>query len=66
MKIISIETILLKLPYEFGGATRLIGGQPTNDLDMLIVRVETDDGLTGWGRRWGTQSCARPRRRSIP
>ena len=53
MKIISVETILLKLPYESGGATRLIGGQPTNELDMLLIRVDTDDGLTGWGEAFG-------------
>jgi L-alanine-DL-glutamate epimerase-like enolase superfamily enzyme len=53
MKIISVETILLRLPYESGGATRLIGGQPTNMLDMLLIRIDTDDGLTGWGEAFG-------------
>jgi D-galactarolactone cycloisomerase len=56
MKITSVETILLKLPYESGGATRLIGGHPTNELDMLMVRIDTDDGLTGWGEAFGHAS----------
>ena len=44
---------------------RLIGGQPTNHLDMLIVRVKTDDGLTG-GRGVRARSRAHDEQRSIP
>jgi L-alanine-DL-glutamate epimerase-like enolase superfamily enzyme len=53
MKITSIETIHLSIPYEAGGATRMIGSKPIANMEMLLVRVETDAGITGWGEAFG-------------
>jgi len=49
MKIAKIDSILVKVPFSFGAAP---GGPPartgaTNNI--LLVKVETDTGLTGWG-----------------
>jgi L-alanine-DL-glutamate epimerase-like enolase superfamily enzyme len=45
MKIGTIEPIHLRIPYtgkEFQGASS----------DMVLVRIETDNGLVGWGQAW--------------
>jgi len=52
MKISAISTILIHIPYKTGGATQL-AGQSWTDLAILLVKVETDDGLTGWGEGFG-------------
>jgi D-galactarolactone cycloisomerase len=53
MKIIKTETILLQIPYDIGGGQRNIAGQPAAGLNILLVRIETDDGLVGWGEAFG-------------
>jgi len=53
MKITEIETILLKIPYENGGKPWNLTGKPWATLDILMVRVGTDDGVTGWGEAFG-------------
>lgn len=53
MKITKAETILLQIPYEIGGGQRRIAGQPASGLNILLVRIETEDGLIGWGEAFG-------------
>jgi D-galactarolactone cycloisomerase len=53
MKITDIETILVKIPYDIGGGPRAIAGRPAEALNILLVRVATDDGITGWGEAFG-------------
>ena len=55
MKIESIETIVLRIPYSSGGPadTQVWGGQPWQTADVLLVRISTDDGVTGWGEAFG-------------
>jgi D-galactarolactone cycloisomerase len=52
MKISAISTMLIHIPYETGGATKL-AGQSWTRMAMLLVKVETDDGVTGWGEGFG-------------
>jgi D-galactarolactone cycloisomerase len=52
MKISAISTILIHIPYETGGATQL-AGQSWTQMAILLVKVETDVGLTGWGEAFG-------------
>ena len=52
MKISSISTMLIHIPYETGGATQL-AGQSWTHMAILLVKVETDDGVTGWGEGFG-------------
>ncbi len=49
MKIIAAQSIRLSIPFSDGG--RGIGMTPSawNKLDMVLVRLETDTGLVGWG-----------------
>ncbi len=49
MKIAKVDSVLIKVPFSFGAAP---GGPPartgpTNN--VLLVKVETDTGITGWG-----------------
>src|SRR5262245_8688996 len=35
------------------GATPMLGGTARTSIDMLLVRVDTDTGVTGWGEAFG-------------
>jgi len=48
-----VEPILLKIPFDAGTASTGFGDKPWTSYDMLVVRVETDDGIVGWGESWG-------------
>ena len=49
MKITAIETIALDIPFTHGGAPYGWGGQTWNFFSTLLVKVETDEGITGYG-----------------
>ena len=50
MKVVKAETILVSIPFESGGLPPWgWGGAPANTFDILLVRLETEDGLVGWG-----------------
>src|SRR5690349_4457562 len=50
MKIAKAETILLSMPFAAGGTPPWsFGGKPASSFDVLLVRLETHDGLAGWG-----------------
>lgn len=49
MKIASIETIALDIPFSHGGAPYGWGGQEWKILTTLLVRVETESGIVGYG-----------------
>ena len=53
MIITAIETPVVGLPFDMGGPHPAFAGRPWGDLDILLVRVETDDGLVGWGEAFG-------------
>ncbi|PYM14705.1 MAG: L-alanine-DL-glutamate epimerase [Candidatus Rokuibacteriota bacterium] len=53
MKITRVESIVLHMPMVFDGATPMLGGRPRTSIDMLLIRVETDAGITGWGEAFG-------------
>lgn len=53
MKITRIETMVLNLPMVIDGATPTLGGQARTSIDMLLVRVDTDAGVSGWGEAFG-------------
>ncbi len=52
MAIRSIIPIALDLPFEVGGPKSQFAGRP-RQMAMLLVRVETDDGIVGWGEAFG-------------
>ncbi|MBZ9699565.1 MULTISPECIES: mandelate racemase/muconate lactonizing enzyme family protein [unclassified Mesorhizobium] len=53
MKIETVDSFMLSLPYRTSGGFHYIAGRPSNALAMLLVRIRTTDGLTGWGEAFG-------------
>jgi len=53
MKITRVETTLVAIPYQHGGPPTGFGGKVWSTLETLLVRVDTDAGLTGWGEAFG-------------
>jgi L-alanine-DL-glutamate epimerase-like enolase superfamily enzyme len=53
MKITRVESLVLNLPMVIDGATPMLGGRARTSIDMLLVRVETDAGIVGWGEAFG-------------
>jgi D-galactarolactone cycloisomerase len=53
VKITSVDSLVLNLPMLIDGATPMLGGRARTSIDMLLVRVETDAGITGWGEAFG-------------
>ena len=59
LKIKTVDVIPLRIPFEDGSAG--VGLMPTKwtDLDFALARVETEDGLVGWGDAFA-YSCLAP------
>ena len=53
MKITAIETSIVALPFTMGGPYQSFAGQLWDRMEILLVRVETEDGLVGWGEAFG-------------
>jgi len=49
MKITRIESILIRTPLVLDDAVPQASGAPKNDVHTVLVKVETDEGVTGWG-----------------
>ena len=57
MKIVAIETHLIRVPCDIGAAPTAFLGVGWAALDTLLVRVVTDQGLEGWGEGFGHACC---------
>ena len=57
MKINAVESILLTVPYRTSGGLQSIAGRPSRGLNILAVKLETDEGITGWGEAFGHGVC---------
>lgn len=58
MKITSVESFLIGMPYEHSGPKPVLAtsdGRTTQD--AVYVRVETDAGIVGWGEAFGFGAC---------
>ena len=49
MKIKSAEVIPLRIPFQDGSAGTGLMPTKWTELDIALVRIETDDGIVGWG-----------------
>ncbi|HEY8141332.1 MAG TPA: mandelate racemase/muconate lactonizing enzyme family protein [Kofleriaceae bacterium] len=49
MKIARVEAVPVRLPFKQVGPPAIALGRPMTTIDFLVVRVETDTGLVGWG-----------------
>jgi len=64
MKITSVEPILISVPYDRGGGpVPKADAVPWRNMDTLLVRVETNDGITGWGEAFGFGAASQRTRR---
>lgn len=53
MKITAVETCVVALPFDMGGPKPAFAGRPWEHLEILLVKVETEDGRAGWGEAFG-------------
>ncbi|HEY7658420.1 MAG TPA: mandelate racemase/muconate lactonizing enzyme family protein [Burkholderiales bacterium] len=54
MKITKVETIVVNLPMIIeGSVVPQQAGRPRTSMDILLVRVDTDAGVSGWGEGFG-------------
>jgi D-galactarolactone cycloisomerase len=56
MKIKSAEAIHIAVPYQYGGSSATDPRWRT--MDTCLIKVETDEGLVGWGEGFGLGTCA--------
>jgi D-galactarolactone cycloisomerase len=52
MTIKSIQAIPVSVPFEIWGPKPTLAGKPRG-MEMLLIRVENDQGLVGWGEAFG-------------
>jgi len=54
MRITKVETIVVNMPMIIEGSViPKQGGRPRTSMDILLVRVDTDEGVSGWGEGFG-------------
>jgi L-alanine-DL-glutamate epimerase-like enolase superfamily enzyme len=53
VRITAIETSVVALPFSMGGPYTRFAGRLWDRLEILLVKVETEDGLVGWGEAFG-------------
>jgi L-alanine-DL-glutamate epimerase-like enolase superfamily enzyme len=53
MKITNVETIVINMPMKLDDAVPMQAGQARTSIDMLLVRIDTDAGISGWGEGFG-------------
>ncbi|HSR56452.1 MAG TPA: mandelate racemase/muconate lactonizing enzyme family protein, partial [Alphaproteobacteria bacterium] len=54
MEITAVEPILIHVPYEHGAPKPAMGsGEIRENMDAILVRVETNAGIIGWGEAFG-------------
>ncbi len=64
MKIAKIDTHLVRLPYTTGGSGN-IGTMDWTTLDYVLVRIETEGGLVGWGDAFAYGGAARATKAAV-
>jgi D-galactarolactone cycloisomerase len=58
MKITRVEPIIVSVPYSYGGDPGSFTSARWPKMDTLLVKIETDDGVTGWGEGFGFSAVA--------
>jgi D-galactarolactone cycloisomerase len=53
MKITAIETLVVNMPMKISGPAPMLGGKARTSIDTLLTRVDTDEGVSGWGEAFG-------------
>jgi L-alanine-DL-glutamate epimerase-like enolase superfamily enzyme len=60
-KIVSIASEVVSVPFDMGGPYQRFAGTLWDRLEILLVRVQTEDGLVGWGEAFGHAAIASTR-----
>ena len=58
MKITRVEAVPLAIPFSYGAEAMTLGTGAWKQLDFCLVRVDTDQGITGWGEAFA-YTCRR-------
>ena len=58
MLITAVESSVVSMPFTMGGPHSSFAGQRWDRMEILLVRVETSDGLVGWGEAFGHAAIA--------
>ena len=53
MKIVAVHTHYVRIPFDMGAPKQEFAGLRFPTMDHLLVGVETDAGITGWGEGFG-------------
>ncbi len=53
MKITAVTTFVTRMPLLIAGDAPMIGGQARTAMETLLVRIDTDEGICGWGEGFG-------------
>jgi len=53
MRITRVETHVVTLPMVIAGATPRLRDRAVTSIDVLLVRIDTDEGISGWGESFG-------------
>jgi len=53
MKITRVEPLLIAVPFEHGGPKPKRAAGSWEKMESLLVRIDTDAGVTGWGEAFG-------------
>ena len=53
MRITQVSAVTLAIPYAYDGPRHSVAGKDWVTMDTLLVRVDTDAGLVGWGEAFG-------------
>ena len=61
MLITAVESSVVSMPFTMGGPHSSFAGQRWDRMEILLVRVETADGLVGWGEAFGHAAIASTR-----
>jgi hypothetical protein len=58
MKIRKVEATHVAIPYQHGGPLSVFGfGTTRATMDSVYIRVDTEEGVTGWGEAFGFGAC---------
>lgn len=57
MKITGIEPLHISVPYNYGGPLQKADSIPWRNMETLLVKVTTDEGVIGWGEGFGFTAC---------
>ncbi|MEW6333278.1 MAG: mandelate racemase/muconate lactonizing enzyme family protein [Thermodesulfobacteriota bacterium] len=53
MRITAVETLVVNMPMKISGPPPMLGGKARTSIDTLMVRIDTDEGISGWGEAYG-------------